>query len=75
MKHPRSRGQVFGNACAFLEFGPSLKAASQRLLSEARRNRAQFGLDRHRPSWTGASGHDHKDLDLGQMAPGGITGF
>ena len=55
MKHPRSRGQVFGNACAFLEFGPSLKAASQRLLSEARRNRAQFGLDRHRPSWTGAS--------------------
>jgi L-asparaginase len=41
---------VAARICAFLESGLSLKAATQRVLTEARRYRAQFGwiaLDRH----------------------------
>jgi L-asparaginase len=66
---------VAARICAFLEAGLSLKAATQRVFTEARRNRAQFGwiaLDRLGQAQAVTT---TKTLIWGQATPSGITCF
>jgi L-asparaginase len=61
--------------CAFLESGLSLKAATQRVLAQVRRNRAQFGwiaIDRHGEVQAVTS---TKTLIWAKATPAGITCF
>jgi len=66
---------VAARICAFLEAGFSLKAATQRVLAQVRRNRAQFG-------WIALDCHGQmqavtatKTLIWAQATPAGITCF
>jgi L-asparaginase len=66
---------VAARICAFLECGLSLKVATQRVLTQVRQNRAQFGwiaLDRHGQVQAVTT---TKTLIWAQAAPGGITCF
>jgi L-asparaginase len=66
---------VAARICAFLESGLSLKAATQRVLTEGRRYRAQFGwiaLDRHGQVQAVTT---TKTLIWAQATPAGITCF
>jgi L-asparaginase len=66
---------VAARICAFLESGLSLKVATQRVLTQARRNRAQFGwiaLD-HRGQAQAVT--TTKTLIWAQATPAGITCF
>jgi L-asparaginase len=66
---------VAARICAFLESGFSLKAATQRVLTEGRRYRAQFGwiaLDRHGQVQAVTT---TKTLIWAQATPAGITCF
>jgi L-asparaginase len=63
---------VAARICAFLDSGFSLKAATQRVLTEGRRHRAQFGiaLDRHGQVQAVPT---TKTLIWAQATPAGIT--
>jgi len=66
---------VAARICAFLESGLSLKAATQRVLTQVKRNRAQFGwiaLDRHGQVQAVTT---TKALIWAQATPAGITCF
>jgi L-asparaginase len=66
---------VAARICTFLESGLSLKAATQRVLSQVRQNRARFGwiaLDRHGQVQAVTT---TKILIWAQAAPEGITCF
>jgi L-asparaginase len=66
---------VAARICAFLEAGLSLKAATQRVLSQAKRDRAQFGwiaVDRHGEVQAVTA---TKILIWAQATPAGITCF
>jgi L-asparaginase len=66
---------VAARICAFLETGLSLKAATQRVLAQVRRNRAQFGwlaLDRHGQVQAVTT---TKTLIWAQATPAGIICF
>jgi L-asparaginase len=66
---------VAARICAFLESGLSLKAATRRVLAQARRNGAQFGwiaLDRHGQVQTVTT---TRTLIWAQATPAGITCF
>jgi L-asparaginase len=66
---------VAARICAFLESGLSLKTATQRVLTEGRRYRAQFGwiaVDRHGQVQAVAT---TKTLIWAQATPAGITCF
>jgi L-asparaginase len=66
---------VAARICSFLESGLSLKAATQRVLAQARRNRAQFGwiaLDRHGQMQAATT---TKTLIWAQATQAGITCF
>ena len=66
---------VAARICAFLESGLSLKAATQRVLTQVRRNRAQFGwiaLDQHGLVQAVTT---TKTLVWGQATPAGIACF
>ncbi|MBO0753318.1 MAG: isoaspartyl peptidase/L-asparaginase [Bradyrhizobiaceae bacterium] len=66
---------VAARICALLEAGLSVEAASRRLLTQVRRNRAEFGwiaLDRHGRTQAVTT---TKTLIWGQATPAGITSF
>ena len=66
---------VAARICAFLESGLSLKAATHRVLTQVRQNRAQFGwiaLDRHGQVQAVTT---TKTLIWAQATPAGITCF
>ena len=66
---------VAARICAFLESGLSLKAATRRVLTQVRQNRAQFGwiaVDRHGQARAVTA---TKTLIWAQATPAGITCF